>query len=99
MLDFLPALLVFLLELFLFFAWFKSRRKKDGKERWLCFWGFLVGELYLLWQVKLVGATGKPLPGSPEQNLLMLRVVLGGFFGGVFTLIGLYYLSFGVFRA
>lgn len=93
--QFAPALLVFALEIYLLFAWWKSRRRKDGREKMLCFWGFLLGQLYILWEVALVSRTGRPMPGSPEQGLLMGRLLLGGSIGGLFTIIGLFYLSFG----
>lgn len=60
----------------------------------LCLWGFLLGQAYLLWEVFLVSQTGTPLPGSTEQNMLMLRLALGGTIGGLFTIIGLFYLAF-----
>lgn len=88
------ALIVFLLQSYLLFSWFRSIQKKDGKDKILCFWGFLLGQLYLLWEVMLVKQTGKPLPGSAEQDAFMLRFVLGGTLGGVFTILGLFYLSF-----
>ncbi|MBX3053407.1 MAG: hypothetical protein KF753_18165 [Caldilineaceae bacterium] len=97
MFDFLPAILVFLFEIYLVFAWLNSHRKNDGREKRLCFWGFLLGQLYLLWEVILIGRTGKPLPGSPAQRLLMGRLLLGGAMGGFFTIVGLFYLSFGSF--
>lgn len=93
--QFAPALLVFALEIYLLFAWWKSRRRKDGREKILCFWGFLLGQLYILWEVALVSRTGQPMPGSPEQGLLMGRLLLSGSIGGLFTIIGLFYLSFG----
>ncbi|WP_223786545.1 hypothetical protein [Marinicella meishanensis] len=98
MLEFIPAAVIFLLEVVLLVLWFRSRRCQDGQERWLCFWGFLVGQVYLLWEVWQVKQTGKPLPGSAEQQMLMGRLVLGTSLGGLFTIMGLFYLSFAVFR-
>ena len=91
----IPALIVFLMELYLLVSWIKHPQKRDRKAKLLCFWGFLLGQLYLLWEVFLVKQTGKPLPGSPEQDMLMLRLALGGTLGGLFTIIGLFYISFG----
>jgi len=88
-----PALIVFLIEVIILILWLKSRHEKDGKEKWLCFYGFLLGQVYLLWEVWIISQTGKPLPGSPEQKMLMGRVVLGASLGGLFTIIGLFYLS------
>lgn len=97
MIEFIPATLIFLIEVVILLLWFKSRRDKDGKERKLCFYGFLLGQAYLLWEVWNVSQTGKPLPGSVEQKMLMGRVVLGASMGGLFTIIGLFYLSFANF--
>ncbi|MEM8639570.1 MAG: hypothetical protein AAGG51_12255 [Cyanobacteria bacterium P01_G01_bin.54] len=93
--NFIPALSVFLLQLYLLLSWFRSRQKKDGNDQRLCFWGFLLGQLYLLWEVIWIKQTGKPLPGSAAQMALMGRLALGGSLGGVFTILGLFYLSFG----
>ena len=94
---FIPTIIVFVIQSYLFLSWWQSRRKKDGRDKIICFWGFLLGQLYLIWEVLLVEQTGQPLPDSPEQNMLMLRIVLGGFWGGLFTLFGLFYLSFASF--
>jgi hypothetical protein len=96
--EFIPATIVFLIEVILLVLWFKSRQDKDVKARWLCFYGFLLGQLYLLWEVWYVGQTGKPLPGSMEQKMLMGRVVLGTSIGGLFTIIGLFYLGAATFK-
>lgn len=95
--DLIPAVIVFLIEIYLLLYWLKSRRMKDGRERWICLWGFLLGQIYLLWEVVLVNQMGKPMPGSSEQRLLMGRLLLGGSMGGFFTIVGLFYLSFGAF--
>ncbi|MGB3493605.1 MAG: hypothetical protein WBA57_12810 [Elainellaceae cyanobacterium] len=95
---FVPALIVFLIQFYLLLSWFRSFRKKDGKEKILCFFGFLLGQIYLLWEIVVVKQTGKPLPGSIEQKELMGRFLLGGTIGGVFTILGLFYLSFWHFR-
>ena len=97
LLLFVPTILVFVVESYLLWSWFRSRRRKDGQEKKICLWGFLLGELYLLWEVFVVKQTGKPLPGSPEQKMLMLRFFLGGPWGGLFTIIGLFYLSFAMY--
>ncbi len=94
MIYYIPPTIVFLIQLYLLLSWWRSRKKKDGKEKWLCFWGFLLGQLYLLWEVALVKQTGKPLPGSPQQKMLMVRLLLGASLGGLFTILGLFYLSF-----
>lgn len=91
--DFIVPAIVFLIEVVLLVLWLKSRQRKDGKERWLCFFGFLLGQAYLWWEVWSVSQTGKPLPGSVEQKMLMGRFVLGTSMGGLFTIIGLFYLS------
>jgi len=69
----------------------------DGKEKIFVLLGFLLGQIYLIWEVLLVKQTGKPLPNSPEQQILMTRILLGGSLGGLFVLIGLFYLSFASF--
>lgn len=94
MIYFIPALIVFLIELYLFVAWLRYPRKSERKAMKICLWGFLLGQLYLLWEVMLVKQTGTPLPGSTEQKMSMLRFVLGGTMGGLFTIIGLFYMSF-----
>ena len=98
MIEFLPAMIIFLVECVLLVLWFRSRKEHSGRARWYCFWGFLLGQLYLMWEVSYVKQTGQPVPGSAEQKALMGRLILGGFIGGVFTIIGLFYLSFGVFK-
>ena len=97
MIEFIPAALIFLIEVVILLLWFKSRRNKDGKERWLCFYGFLLGQAYMLWEVWNISQTGKPSPGSAEQKILMGRFVLGASMGGLFTVIGLFYLSFAMY--
>jgi hypothetical protein len=89
-----PAQIIFLIEVIILILWLKSRRKKDGKDMKLCFYGFLLGQIYLLWEVWNISQTGKPLPGSVEQKMLMGRIVLGASMGGLFTIIELFYLSF-----
>jgi len=97
LIEFLPATIIFLIELVILLHWIKSRRNKDGKDIKLCFYGFLLGQIYLLWEVWNISQTGKPLPGSIEQNMLMGRVVLGASMGGLFTIMGLFYLSFAMY--
>ncbi len=97
MTDIIPAFIIFLIEVVILILWFKSRRDNNGKEKWLCFYGFLLGQAYLLWEVWNISQTGKPLPGSVEQKMLMGRVVLGASMGGLFTIFGLFYLSFAMF--
>ncbi|MCA9930427.1 MAG: hypothetical protein KC419_18215 [Anaerolineales bacterium] len=97
MIYFIPTLIVFLIQLYLLLSWLRHRPKTDGKAKKICFWGFLLGQLYLLWEVSLVKQTGKPLPGTMEQKLLMARLLLGGSLGGLFTIVGLFYLSFANF--
>ena len=87
-----------MIEIVILVLWLKSRRNKDGNETKLCFFGFLLGQIYLLWEVWNISQTGKPLPGSVEQKMLMGRVVLGASMGGFFTVVGLFYLSFGLFK-
>jgi FtsH-binding integral membrane protein len=97
MVYFIPAFIVFLVELYLFVSWLKQPQKTEKKAMMLCFWGFLLGQIYLLWEVMLVKNTGKPLPGSTEQNMLMVRLFLGAGMGGLFTILGLFYVSFASF--
>ena len=97
MIYFIPTLIVFSIQLYLLVSWLKHHPKTDSKAKKLCLWGFLLGQAYLLWEVTLVKQTGKPLPGSAEQNMLMGRLLLGGGIGGVFTILGLFYLSFASF--
>lgn len=94
MIYYIPALIVFLIELYLLLSWLKHPQKSERKAKMLCFWGFLLGQIYLLWEVILIKQTGSPLPGSTEQKMLMVRLVLGGALGGLFTIIGLFYVSF-----
>jgi hypothetical protein len=91
------SVVVLLIQIYLFLAWLKALQSKDGKDKILCFVGFLLGQAYILWEMAVVKQTGKPLPGSPEQKALMVRFVLGGGMGGIFTVLGLLYLSFGSF--
>ena len=98
MIYFIPTIIVILVQAYLLLSWWKSRQKKDGKERMICFWGFLLGQLYLIWEVLLVQQTGTPLPDSPEKNMLMARIACGGAPGGLFALIGLFYVSFAHYR-
>lgn len=86
--------LIFWVKVVLLVFWFKSRQRKDGKERLLCFIGFLLGQASLWWEVWQVKQTGQLLPGSVEQKMLMGRIALGASLGGVFTIIGLFYISF-----
>jgi hypothetical protein len=97
MIELIPALLIFVIEVILLLQWNKSRKSKDGKEVKICFYGFLLGQLYLLCEVWYVSQTGKPLAGSEDQKMLMGRLVLGTSLGGIFTIIGLFYLSFALF--
>lgn len=94
MIYFIPALIVFLIELYLLVSWLKYPQKTARKAKLICFWGFLSGQIYLLWEVILVKHTGKPVPGSPEQKMLILRLALGATIGGLFTILGLFYVSF-----
>lgn len=94
MIYFIPTIITFLIQVYLLLSWWKSHRKKDGKEKMICFWGFLLGQIYLMWEVLLVKQTGKPLPDSPQQKMLMLRLILGGALGGLFVIMGLFYVSF-----
>lgn len=99
MIYFVPTIIVFLMQAYLLISWWKARKNNEKNEGKLIFWGFLVGQIYLLWELLLVNQTGTPLPGSPEQEMLMLRLAFGGAPGGLFVLIGLFYLSFAAFGA
>ena len=99
MIYFVPTIIVLLIQTYLFISWRNGRKNKDGKEGKLIFWGFLVGQIYLIWELLLVKQTGTPLQGSPEQEMLMLRLACGGAPGGLFVIIGLFYLSFAIFGA
>ena len=92
-----PAVAFFLAQVYLLWSWLRSRREEDARDRKICLWGFLLGQIYLLWEVVLVKQTGKPPSGSPEQKMLMLRLALGASIGGLFTILGLFYLSFATF--
>lgn len=94
MIYIVPTIIVFLIQVFLLLSWWNARQKKSGQEKRICFAGFLLGQLYLLWELFLVKQTGTPAPGSPEQKMLMARLLLGGAPGGLFVILGLFYLSF-----
>lgn len=94
MIYLIPTIIVFLIQFYLLIAWWQSRKKMDGKEKMICFLGFLIGQIYLIWEVVLIKQTGKPLPNSPQQKMLMLRLALGGMLGGLFVVFGLFYASF-----
>ncbi|WP_420628961.1 hypothetical protein [Candidatus Leptofilum sp.] len=97
MIYFIPTIIILLIQTYLLISWWNARKKKDGNEGKLIFWGFLVGQIYLIWEVLLVQQTGQPLPDSPEQQMLMLRLACGGAPGGLFVIIGLFYISFTAF--
>ena len=94
MIYFFPTVIILLIQIYLLLSWWKSRKKMDGKDKMICFLGFLVGQIYLIWEVMLVGQTGKPLSDSPQQKMLMIRLAFGGGLGGLFVIMGLFYLSF-----
>ena len=94
MIYFIPTAIICLIQIYLLLSWWKSRKKMDGKDKMICFLGFLVGQIYLIWEVMLVGQTGKPLPDSPQQKMLMIRLAFGAALGGLFVIMGLFYLSF-----
>jgi hypothetical protein len=94
MIYFIPTATVFLIQLAIFIGWLAARKKKAvQKERLYCLAGFLAGQFYLFWETMLVKQTGTPLPNTPQQKLLMLRLLLGGVPAGFFTILGLFYLS------
>jgi hypothetical protein len=97
MIYFIPTIIVFLIQAYLLISWGKARKSSTKNEGKLVFWGFLVGQIYLLWELLVVKQIGTPLQGSPEQEMLMLRVVCGGGVGGLFVIIGLFYISFATF--
>ena len=99
MIYFVPTIFVLLIQAYLLISWWQARKNKAKNEGKLIFWGFLVGQIYLLWEVFLVQQTGQPLPDSPEQQMAMLRLACGGAPGGLFVIIGLFYLSFAAFGA
>ena len=96
---FVPAIIVFFIQTYLLISWWKARKNKAKNEGKLIFWGFLVGQIYLLWEVFLVQQTGQPPPDSLEQQLSMLRFACGGTLGGLFVIIGLFYISFAAYGA
>lgn len=96
-LFFVLSVPAFVVQLVLLFRWLKARKNKTGEDLKICVMGFLVGQAYLLVEVLAVKVTGKPVAGSPEQQMLMLRLGLGGFLGGLFTVFGLFYGSFAFF--
>ena len=97
MIYFIPTVIFVIIELYLLVSWLRYPKKAEKKAMMLCFWGFLLGQIYIQWELFLVGQIGQPLPGSTEQNMFMLRIGLGGFLGGLFTIIGLFYASFAAF--
>ena len=99
MIYFVPTIFVLLIQAYLLISWWQARKNKAKNEGKLIFWGFLVGQIYLLWEVFLVQQTGQPLPDSSEQQMAMLRLACGGAPGGLFVIIGLFYLSFAAFGA
>ena len=97
MIYFVPTIIVLLIQAYLLISWWKARKDNKKNEGKLIFWGFLVGQIYLLWELLLVKQSGTPLPNSPEQGMLMLRLACGGVPGGLFVIIGLFYLSSAAF--
>lgn len=97
MIYFVPTIIVLLIQAYLLVSWWKARKNNAENEGKLIFWGFLVGQLYLIWELLLVKQSGTPLPDSAEQGMLMLRLACGGAPGGLFVIIGLFYLSFAAF--
>ena len=97
MIYFVPTIIVLLIQAYLLVSWWKARKNNAENEGKLIFWGFLVGQLYLIWELLVMKQSGTPLPGSPEQGMLMLRLAGGGAPGGLFVIIGLFYLSFAAF--
>jgi hypothetical protein len=97
MIYFAPTIIVLFIQAYLLASWWKARKNNEKNEGKLIFWGFLVGQIYLIWEVLLVTQNGTPVPGSPEQGMLMLRLACGGAPGGLFVIIGLFYLSFASF--
>ncbi len=98
MIYFIPTIIVLLIQIYLLLSWWRARKNKVGKEGKFILWGFLLGQIYLLWEVWLVQQTGQPAPGSPEEQMSMLRFACGGTPGGLFVIIGLFYLSFASFK-
>lgn len=97
MIYFVPTTIVLLIQAYLLISWWKARKNNEENEGKLIFWGFLVGQIYLIWELLLVKQSGTPLSGSPEQEMLMLRLACGGAPGGLFVIIGLFYISFAAF--
>lgn len=97
MIYFVPTIIVLVIQAYLLIAWWKARKNSEKNEGKLIFWGFLVGQIYLLWELLLVKQIGTPVRGSSEQAMLMLRLACGGAPGGLFVIIGLFYLSFASF--
>ena len=97
MVYFVPTIIVFLIEAYLLVSWWKARKNSEQNEGKLIFWGFLMGQMYLLWELLVVKQTGVSLPDSPEQQMMMLRLACGGAPGGLFVIIGLFYISFAAF--
>ena len=97
MIYFVPTIIVLLIQAYLLISWWKARKDNKKNEGKLIFWGFLVGQIYLLWELLLVKQSGTPLPNSPEQGMLMLTLACGGVAGGLFVIIGLFYLSSAAF--
>ena len=94
MIYFIPSVIVFLLQVYLLISWWQARKRMDGKEKKFILFGFFLGQIYLIGEVLWVQYTGKPLPNSSEQKFLIGRLLLGGSLGGLFVIMGLFYLSF-----
>ncbi len=90
-------MVVLLIQAYLLISWWNARKDSGKNEGKLIFWGFLVGQIYLFWEFLVVKQIGTSLPGSPEQELLMLRLACGGAPGGLFVILGLFYISFAAF--
>ena len=95
MIYFVPTIVVLLIQAYLLFSWWKARKNNEKNEGKLIFWGFLVGQIYLLWELLVAKQIGTYFPDSPEQQ--MLRFACGGAPGGLFVIIGLFYISFAAF--
>ncbi|MEZ4594509.1 MAG: hypothetical protein R3D55_25695 [Chloroflexota bacterium] len=95
MIYFVPTIIVLFIQTYLLISWWQARKSKAKNEGKLIFWGFLVGQIYLLWELLVAKQIAAYLPDSAGQQ--MVRFACGGAPGGLFVIIGLFYISFAAY--